>query len=47
MREYNAIPGQLCVAMFENVWHRAIIVERIKNDKTIKVNQPDPPYYSC
>lgn len=38
MRKYNAIPGLLCVARFERLWHRAIIVDRIKRNQTVKVS---------
>lgn len=38
MREHNAIPGLLCAARFNDLWHRAIIVDRMRSDRTIKVH---------
>lgn len=39
MRHYNAIPGLLCVARFQQLWHRARIVQPVRPDRgTVKVH---------
>lgn len=47
MRSYNAVPGLLCAARFNGAWHRAMVVERYKPDKTVKVSIMILEYAFC